>query len=180
MIGINKETSMEAEKIVPACRKDLNRILEIYDIAKRYMRANGNLLQWNGAYPDRETLEEDIAKKRLYVYKTNEEIHGVFVLLLEKEPTYDYIEGGDWLNDEPYGTIHRIASSGEVEGIFLKCMRFCLSKVDNLRVDTHHDNHTMQHLAEKHGFVKCGIIYLENGDPRIAYHYLAQKCSERN
>ena len=158
------------EQIILATEADMDRILEIYDIAKRYMRENGNLKQWNSAYPDRDTLLQDIAGDRLYIYKYDNVVHGVFVLLLEEEPTYCYVEGGCWLNDEPYGTIHRIASDGAVKGVFEKCIRFCRKKVENLRVDTHHDNHTMQHLAEKHGFTKCGIIYLKNGEPRIAYH----------
>lgn len=158
------------EEIVLARWEELGRILEIYDIAKKYMHENGNPNQWNGAYPDRATLEKDIACNRLYVYKKAGVIHGVFVLLLDAEPTYEYIEGGQWLNDEAYGTIHRIASSGEVSGFFAKCLQFCKKKTANIRVDTHHDNQVMQHLAVKHGFVRCGIIYLKDGNPRIAYH----------
>ena len=84
------------EEIVTAKEADLPRILEIYDIAKAYMRANGNPNQWNGAYPDPETLRTDIEKQRLYVYKKAGNIHGVFMLLLEEEPTYAYIEDGSW------------------------------------------------------------------------------------
>ena len=159
----------EAEEIVTAKEKDLPRILEIYDIAKAYMRASGNPNQWNGAYPDPETLREDIEKQRLYVYKNNGRIHGVFMLLLEEEPTYAYIEDGSWREETPYGTIHRLAGDGEVKGIFAKCVAFCEGKVKYLRADTHFDNHTMQHLLEKNGFERRGIIYLKNGDPRIAY-----------
>lgn len=158
-------------EIVLACEADLERILQIYEIAKKYMHENGNPHQWNGAYPDRKTLENDIACKRLYVYKVADVIHGVFVLLLDKEPTYDYVEGGQWLNEEPYGTIHRIASSREIKGFFRTCLDFCRKQTKNIRVDTHQDNLVMQHLAEKHGFVRCGIIYLKDGNPRIAYHY---------
>lgn len=158
------------EMIVPATEKDLPRILEIYDIAKAYMRASGNPNQWNGAYPDPETLKEDIRKNRLYVFKIDGRIHGVFVLLLEEEPTYGYIEDGSWREGEtPYGTIHRLAGDGEVKGLFPRCVAFCQSKVKYLRADTHFDNHTMQHLLEKNGFERRGIIYLENGDSRIAY-----------
>lgn len=57
------------EEIVTAKEADLPRILEIYDIAKAYMRASGNPNQWNGAYPDPETLRTDMEKQRLYVYK---------------------------------------------------------------------------------------------------------------
>ena len=159
----------EAEEIVTAKEADLPRILEIYDIAKAYMRANGNPNQWNGAYPDSETLRTDIEKQRLYVYKKDGRIHGVFMLLLEEEPTYAYIEDGSWREETPYGTIHRLAGDGEVRGLFAKCVAFCESKVKYLRADTHFDNHTMQHLLEKNGFERRGIIYLKNGDPRIAY-----------
>ena len=157
------------ENILLAREEDLPRILEIYDIAKAYMRANGNPNQWNGAYPDPETLRTDIEEQRLYVYKKNGRIHGVFMLLLEEEPTYSYIENGSWREETPYGTIHRLAGDGEVKGLFAKCVAFCEKKVPYLRADTHFDNHTMQHLLEKNGFERRGIIYLKNGDPRIAY-----------
>ena len=157
------------ENILLAKEADLPRILEIYDIAKAYMRANGNPNQWNGAYPDPETLRSDIEKQRLYVYKKDGRIHGVFMVLLEEEPTYAYIEDGSWREERPYGTIHRLAGDGEVKGLFAKCVAFCEKKVKYLRADTHFDNHTMQHLLEKNGFERRGIIYLKNGDPRIAY-----------
>ena len=102
-----------SEEIVTATEADLPRILEIYDIAKAYMRANGNPNQWNGAYPDPETLRIDIEKQRLYVYKKAGSIHGVFMLLLEEEPTYAYIEDGSWRDEAPYGTILRLAGDGE-------------------------------------------------------------------
>lgn len=157
-------------EIVPAIEEELPRILEIYDIAKAYMRSSGNPNQWNGAYPDPELLKEDIRKQRLYVIKKDGRIHGVFMLLLEEEPTYAYIEDGSWREGEtPYGTIHRLAGDGEVKGLFSHCVTFCQSKVKYLRADTHFDNHTMQHLLEKNGFERRGIIYLKNGDPRIAY-----------
>lgn len=159
----------EPEEIVTAKETDLPRILEIYDIARAYMRANGNPNQWNGAYPDPETLRTDIEKQRLYVYKKDGRIHGVFMLLLEEEPTYAYIEDGSWREETPYGTIHRLAGDGEVKGLFAKCVAFCEGRVKYLRADTHFDNHTMQHLLEKNGFERRGIIYLKNGDPRIAY-----------
>lgn len=159
----------EAEEIVTVKEADLPRILEIYDIAKAYMGANGNPNQWNGAYPDLETLRTDIEKQRLYVYKKDGRIHGVFMLLLEEEPTYAYIEGGSWREETPYGTIHRLSGDGEVKGLFAKCVAFCEKKVPYLRADTHFDNHTMQHLLEKNSFERRGIIYLKNGDPRIAY-----------
>ena len=165
-----KHTEHSTEEILPAKEEELSRILEIYDIAKAYMRESGNPNQWNSAYPDPELLKEDIRKQRLYVIKKDGRIHGVFMLLLEEEPTYSYIEDGSWREGEtPYGTIHRLAGDGEVKGLFSRCVAFCQGKVKYLRADTHFDNHTMQHLLEKNGFERRGIIYLKNGDPRIAY-----------
>lgn len=165
-----KHTEHSTEEILPAKEEELSRILEIYDIAKAYMRSSGNPNQWNGAYPDPELLREDIRRQCLYVIKKDGRIHGVFMLLLEEEPTYSYIEDGSWREGEtPYGTIHRLAGDGEVKGLFAKCVAFCEGKVKYLRADTHFDNHTMQHLLEKNGFERRGIIYLKNGDSRIAY-----------
>ena len=46
------------------------------------------------------------------------------------------------------------------------------SRCCHIRVDTHADNKPMQHLAEKYGFSRRGIIYVEDGTPRIAYDLL--------
>ena len=43
------------------------------------------------------------------------------------------------------------------------------SKDNNIRIDTHRDNKIMRHNIEKHCFTYCGIIYLANGDERLAY-----------
>jgi len=45
----------------------------------------------------------------------------------------------------------------------------CQRRYNNIRIDTHRDNAIMQHNIEKHGFTYCGIIYLANGDERLAY-----------
>ena len=50
----------------------------------------------------------------------------------------------------------------------------------NLRAATHKDNLTMQNLLEGCGFRRCGIIHLQNGDERIAYHKLCQCDSGGN
>lgn len=166
------------EQITLADLADLDAIMAIYTYAKGYMAATGNPNQWNGTYPERELLEQDIAKKQLYVYKVENRVHAVFAFIIGADVTYTYIEDGAWLNDAPYGTIHRLASDGECKGVLDKCVAYCRAQTDNLRADTHHDNQIMQHLLEKHGFKRCGIIYLQSGVPRIAYHYVdSAKCT---
>jgi RimJ/RimL family protein N-acetyltransferase len=48
-------------------------------------------------------------------------------------------------------------------------MDYCFAHATNIRIDTHRDNHIMQHVIQKHGFTYCGIIYLLSGDERLAY-----------
>lgn len=158
-----------------ATYEDLDTIMEIYAIAKKYMADNGNSTQWEDTYPNHEILRKDIQSEQLFVYIENNIIHGVFAFIIGSEPTYSYIENGSWKNEDLYGTIHRIASDGVVKGVFSQCVDFCKERISNLRIDTHNDNHTMQHLIKKSGFEKCGIIYVQNGTSRIAYQYSPNK-----
>lgn len=157
-------------EIRKARASDLERLMEVYTAAREMMRASGNPNQWGTEKPPRSSVEEDIRRGDSYVLLSEDgEIRGVFAFLKGEDPTYGFIEGR-WLNEEPYGTVHRLASDGSRRGIFEACLRFCEEEVDNVRVDTHEDNRIMQHLLSKYGYTKCGIIYLANGDPRWAYH----------
>ena len=44
---------------------------------------------------------------------------------------------------------------------------------DTLPYGTHADNKIMQHLLEKNGFTRCGVIHVRDGSPRFAYQKLA-------
>ena len=158
---------LSAHTIMESLSKaDQERILEIYEIARQFMRSNGNPTQWNNGYPQKDLLEEDIRLNRLYVVEAEDEIKGVFVFFIGADPTYAYIEGS-WLSETPYGVIHRIAGVGG--GIFHAALEFCLSQINHMRIDTHENNKPMQHVVEKAGFSRRGIIYVEDGTPRIAY-----------
>lgn len=156
-------------EIRAAEERDLSRILEIYDHARSYMREQGNPHQWNGGYPSKEVLLEDISLSRLFVCVEGDEILGVFCYFYGVEPTYRVIEDGAWCNDLPYGVIHRIAVAGHCRGVASFCFAHCFSLCKNLKIDTHRDNIPMQKALAKNGFVRCGIIHLQNGDERIAY-----------
>lgn len=152
---------------------EIPRLLEIYNIAKHYMKVSGNPNQWGASYPPLDELENEINEGFIYVLENDEgDIYGVFMLMDKPEPTYDYIEDGNWLDDTPYGTIHRVASDGTHKGIFSKIFEFASERYNHLRIDTHKQNLTMQHVVEKHGFKYCGIIYLKNGDMRLAYEWV--------
>ena len=88
------------------------------------------------------------------------------------DSTYQVIDNGHWLSDEPYGTIHRIAGDGTIHGVLEIAVNYCKKQISHLRIDTHHDNKIMQHVIEKNGFKKCGIIYVKDGSERIAYELI--------
>lgn len=159
-----------------AKKSDLESILEIYAYARAYMKSTGNPNQWKDSFPPRDMLIEDIASGNLYVIEEDDAVCAVFAFIIGEDPTYAYIEEGAWLSDKPYGTIHRVASSGRARGTLRKAVDYCLSRIDHLRIDTHMDNKIMQHLIEKCGFTKCGIIYVEDGSPRIAYEMPGTPC----
>lgn len=153
--------------------RDMDAVLRVYKAAKAYMVASGNPNQWEEGYPDC-VLDRDIQRGNLYVLCGDDgTIHAAFAFILGEDPTYAVIEEGAWTSREPYGTIHRVGSDGTQRGVFSRCLEFCKARSPYLRADTHHDNKTMQHVLEKHGFVRRGIIYTDDGTPRIAYEFFA-------
>jgi len=149
---------------------DLDEVCLIYADARDFMRESGNPDQWRGSHPRRETIEDDIADGHSYVCVREGAIAAVFYFNIEFDPTYGRIDG-QWLNDKPYGVVHRIARAGSAagKGAGAFCIEWCLDRCGNLRIDTHRDNAHMIGLLEKLGFSYCGIIWLEDGDERRAF-----------
>ena len=158
----------DASIIRNAEMSDMPRLLELFSNARTFMEQNGNPDQWWGGYPPQSMLEEDIAQGQLYVCEEDEKILAAFVLAPGDDPTYAVIDGA-WKDDRPYGTLHRIASSGERRGMMDVIVRWAFEKTGNLRGDTHELNIPMQKAFERNGFERCGIIRVEDGTPRIAY-----------
>lgn len=151
--------------------EDFPEIMETYIYARELMRNNGNPTQWGNRFPAEEKVRRDIEKGTGFVVEENGILCGVFAFIIGPDPTYRVIEDGAWINDsEPYGTIHRIASNGKAPGVFDACLKFCESRINNIRIDTHRNNAAMLHLIPSRGFQRCGIIYTEDdGTPRIAF-----------
>lgn len=150
---------------------DIPRLQQIFAIARRFMAATGNPNQWADTYPSLQQLQEDISGGYSYVCIQDGRTVATFVLRDGDDPTYHLIYNGEWKNANPYATIHRIASSGEVRGIFALVMNYALQHYSTIRIDTHRDNRVMQNAILKAGFSYCGIIHCWNGDERLAYQY---------
>ena len=147
---------------------DLTQVMAIYTGAQARMEAAGNP-QWPRGWPSEERVHADIDAGESYVMEDGGDMVAVFMLQLGDEPTYAVIEDGAWLDDEPYGTLHRIASNGTARGVLQAALEYCESVSPNMRVDTHETNLPMQHALEKLGYVRCGIVHMADGSPRIAY-----------
>ena len=169
---------MKIRKSVP---EDLQKILEIYAFARRFMAEHGNPNQWGPTgWPPEALIRSDIAEGNGYVCENEAgKVIGTFFFAQGEdiEPTYLEITDGRWLDDSPYGVVHRIASDGSEKGVGAFCINWAYDRCGHLRIDTHGDNTVMQNLVRKLGFVHCGTIYVrEDKSPRLAYEKSA-KCS---
>ena len=153
---------------------DLDRVMEIYAHARKFMAEHGNPNQWGPTnWPPETLIHDDIKEGNSYVcLNDSERVIGVFYFISGQdiEPTYRTISEGGWKGGNNYGVVHRLASDGSEKGIGVFCLDWAYKQCGNLRIDTHGDNLVMQGLLKKLGFVHCGTIYVEEDNyPRLAY-----------
>ena len=149
--------------------------MTVIEAAKGIMRRSGNRDQWKDGYPSESVIESDITRGVGYVVLDDDAVVGYFAFIPSPEPTYANIYDGRWLDEaSPYHVIHRIASTPDSKGVFTALMDWCFMKECNIRIDTHRDNHIMQHCITSYGFTYCGIIYLTSGDERLAYQLVKE------
>lgn len=157
---------------------DIDEIVPILEEARRTIAALG-INQWQDGYPNRESIEDDLARDRSYVLVSAGQVIGTFALIPDGEPLYDVIENGHWTTGDDsrnYNAVHRVAIAVASRGSgastqmieFVRDVTRQAGKA-SVRIDTHEGNRVMRRMLEKHGFVHCGTIYLANGDPRVAY-----------
>ena len=165
-------------KIRKSTERDFSRIMEIYSFARRYMAEHGNPNQWGPTnWPPEELIHRDIQSGNSYVCVNDEgSIIGTFYFNQgeEIEPAYRNITDGTWLDNSPYGVVHRIAGDGSEKGTGAFCINWAFEQCGHLRIETHGDNKVMQNLVKKLGFIHCGTIYVEEDDyPRLAFEKTA-------
>lgn len=160
-------------QILPASEKDFDRLMEIYASAREFMARQGNPHQWgDSAWPPPELIRQDIASGRSYVCEVDGRIVGTFCFIAgpDVEPTYRVIEDGAWIDDGPYGVIHRLAGDGSVKGVARFCLDWAYGQCGHLRVDTTAENKLMIKILQEAGFVRCGVIRVaRDGSARLAF-----------
>ena len=166
-------------KFTHATKEDIDSILTIINQAKSYFKSQ-NINQWQDGYPNNDSILMDIENNESFVVKEDNKVIATCMVSIQKEPTYQKIYEGKWINTNPYLVIHRVAVRNDFKG--KQVASFMINQaikmypdIKNVRMDTHHDNLSMQRLLKKNNFKYCGIIYLLSGDPRKAY----QKVIER-
>ena len=144
---------------------DTDRIFEIYEYARAYMKAHGNPYQWGDDRPEKSLTKDDIKNQRCYVMEDEGHIFACFVFTIGSEKEYE----AKFPSKDKYGVIHRVASDKSKRGIVERIVDFAKGKANLIRIDTHEDNKTMQKCIERQNFKRLGIIYLEDKSPRILY-----------
>ena len=100
---------------------------------------------------------------------------GYLCLDFDGEPAYAGITGGSWLCDEPYAVLRRLALNARGRGRGLTRVLFDLAAersrergITYLRLNTGLQNSRMQHILEKNGSTRRGIIVFKSSQ-KYAY-----------
>lgn len=159
----------------PGAIEDASAIMAVIQGAQAHLKHQG-IDQWQNNYPNIQTIKDDITHNNNYILLKEHKIVGTLALIFADDTTYHHIYEGAWITTGEYAVIHRLAISPDYHGLGLgaklleHASKMCQVKgINSIRVDTHRENQAMQRLLEKNGFVYCGIIYLEDGNERVAF-----------
>lgn len=154
---------------------DLENIMSIIKDGQDYLKKQG-INQWQNNYPNREVIENDIANGYSYLVEEGSNLVATVAISFDGEITYNKIHDGQWLSSSDYCVIHRMAihkekRGSQVSSFMMKSIELlCIEKnIMSIKVDTHRKNTPMQQYLKKNHFKYCGLIYLSDGDERLAY-----------
>src|ERR1041385_3375920 len=162
---------------------EANPIWEILQQAIEQRKKEGSD-QWQNGYPNEQTVHDDITSGYAYVLVDNDVIIAYAAIIFDKEPAYENIEG-QWLTNDDYVVVHRVATSNTVKGkgiatrLFEMLESLCLeNEVFSIKVDTNFDNIPMMKILDKLHYTYCGEIFF-NGAFRRAYEKMLARSEER-
>lgn len=162
--------NVSSEKILfrPAVNEDIPVVTSILRMAADRMLAEGKK-QWTESYPGESNVRADIGNHIGYVVELDGKVVAYGAVVLDGEPAYSSIEG-EWLSDQKYVVVHRLAviGSSECRGLASYFMReveklAVTLGIKSFRVDTNFDNQRMLKCLEKNGFTYCGEVFYERG-----------------
>jgi ribosomal protein S18 acetylase RimI-like enzyme len=172
-------------KFTTAKSENLPSIMRIIHDAQIYL-ASQDIDQWQNGYPNEESIHKDISQQESFIVSSDgSDIIGTAMFTTQAESTYANIEGF-WLTKDnaKYGVIHRMAvgqnyrKSGIAKFIFNQCEQTLKDRnIASMRIDTHEDNKHMQGLLKNLGYTYCGVIFLDQGEKRLAFEKLINLSS---
>lgn len=153
---------------------DVDAIMEIVYDAQQSLGSRG-INQWQNGYPNREAIISDINKGVGVVAKQGETIAAYAAIVVNGEPEYKNLVGGQWLSDDDYIVVHRICVRNDFvrKGLASAVMQYAIDfakvkGIHSFKIDTHIENQYMLNMLNKFGFTYCGEIHYEHGD-RVAF-----------
>ncbi len=180
-------------------------IWEIILQAKAQMYREGKH-QWDENYPTVPILENDVRRGWGYVLvpekdtpvqnvydeatpffndhtgtdngTSRQDVIAYGAVVFDGEPAYKGLWDGQWLSEQPYVVLHRLAVADrwKRQGMAVRYMQavcdLALSRgIRSFKVDTNYDNFYMQRVFSRLGFTYCGRIRYDAGE-RMAYEKL--------
>jgi len=152
---------------------DINTIWELLQRAILRRKEDGSN-QWQDGYPNLDVVKKDVDHGSGFVLTDADIIVGYCAVMVNDEPEYANIQG-QWLTDDDFVAIHRVAISetylgkGLAKKIMLHVEEYAVSNgIFSIKADTNFDNFAMLKVFEKLGYVFCGEVYFRNS-PRKAY-----------
>lgn len=163
-------------------KAELSEIAPIWEILQQAIirRKEDGSKQWQDGYPNPEVVQKDIEQGEGFVLVNGGTIIGYSAVLINDEPAYAEIEG-NWLSNDDFVVIHRVAISEKYLGKGLAKMiiknieDFALSNnIYSIKADTNFDNTAMIKIFENSGYAYCGEVYFR-GSSRKAYEKVLVK-----
>ncbi|MGY3052185.1 GNAT superfamily N-acetyltransferase [Pedobacter sp. UYEF25] len=146
-------------------------------------RKNDGSTQWQNGYPNEQTIVDDIENGSAFVLVDQETIVAYAAIVGGIEPNYIDISG-NWLSDEDYVTVHRVALTNAAKGRGIATTLFKIiedfavtQQIYSIRVDTNFDNFPMLSILNKLAYVYCGEIFA-HGAARKAFQKQLARSTE--
>ena len=162
-------------KLRKSTEQDIPEIMNIIKEAQNYFKQN-HINQWQNNYPNIQTVLTDIKNGYGYVLLEDDIIIATVSISFDGEKNYEKIMDGNWLSFGDYVVLHRLAVKNDCKGkgissILLNMIeKICIEKdIHSIKIDTHEQNISMQRLLDKNGFQYCGVIFVADQSPRVAY-----------
>ena len=164
-----KEGKMKI-RLSPA--EDIPAIMAIYDVARQFMKDQGNPTQWDGGYPSAGLIEGRHRGWPLLCCRGRRAAGWYLAFIIGEDPTYQgHRKGNLAFCRMPFRlNIHRIASNGQVRGLSRQVFWFCRQQIptcESIPMRTI----SLCRLQCWTTALESAALFMADGSPRLAYDY---------